>query len=93
MAEVGNWQGLCENLNVNKGLMNMLRYSSEHSYYKKSDCLKAYFNQDEAIWEEVVLAVAQYPVNNTELARNIAQKYIIHEPNQIKILTMLQCCN
>ena len=69
--------------------MDRLKYSCDHSDYKKSDCLTAYFDQGEAAWEEVVLAVAQPPVNNVDLASNIAQKYIVQESNQAKVL---QCC-
>ena len=70
----------------------MLKYSHDHPEYKKSDCLTAYFDQGEAAWEEVALAIAQYPVKNVDLARNIAQKYIIEESNRAKVLMMLQCC-
>ena len=73
--------------------MDMLKYSDQHPEYKKSDCLTSYFDQGEATWEEVVLAVAQYPVNKTDLARNIAQKYLPEGPSQANILLMLECCN
>ena len=56
------------------------------------ECLRAYFDLGEAAWEEVALAIAQYPVKNVDLARYIAQKYIIEESNLAKILIMLQCC-
>lgn len=91
VVEIGNWQGLCENLKVDRGTMNRLQYSYEHQEYKKSDCLNSYFNQGDAVWEEVILAVAQAPLNNVGLARNIAQKYL-SEPNQEKILIKLEFC-
>ena len=72
--------------------MDTFKYSNDPPEYKKSDCLNAYYDNGEAVWEEVVLAVAQDPVNKAELARNIARKYL-REPNRTKILEMLQSCN
>ena len=92
VADIGNWLGLCQSLKIVKNTIEELKFSEKHLKYKKSDCLDAYFNKGEAAWEDVVLAVAQYPVNEVELARNIAHRYL-HEPNLAIILKMLQSCN
>ena len=89
VAEIGNWQSLCENLKVDRGTMDMLKYSNDHPKIKKSDCLNAYFDKGDAVWEEVVLAVAQHPVDEVDIARNIANKYL-QEHNLAIILKLLQ---
>ena len=62
--------------------------------HKISECLTAYFDKDEAVWEEVVFAVAQprARLNKGVLARKIARRYLL-EPNEAKILKMLLTCN
>ena len=92
VAEIGNWRGLCENLKVDRGTMDMLKYSNDQPEYKKSDCLNAYFDKGDAVWEEVVLAVAQHPVDEVDIARNIANKYL-QEHNLAVILKLLKSCN
>ena len=91
-VEIGNWRSLCENLKINRGTIETLMYSNDHPEYKMSDCLIAYFDRGEAVWEEVILAVAQPPLVKDDLARKIARRYL-HKPNQAKILRMLQSCN
>ena len=46
--------------------------------HKISECLTAYFDKGEAVWEEVVFAVAQprARLNKGVLARKIARRYI-----------------
>lgn len=92
VAEIGNWQSLCENLNVNRGIMDMLKYSNRHEDHKKSDCLDAYYDKGEATWEEVILAVAHYPLRKVRLAKNIAYRYL-QKSNLTKLLEVLQSCN
>ena len=92
VAKIGNWQGLCENLDIDDGIIDHLKYSIDQPENKKSNCLKAYFDKSEAVWEEVILAIARYPLKKVGLARNIAHEYL-HEPNQAKILKVLQSCN
>ena len=91
-VEIGNWRSLCENLKINRGTIEKLMYSNDLPEYKISDCLNAYFDKGEAVWEEVILAVAQPPLVKGNLAKKIAHRYL-HETNQAKILRMLQSCN
>ena len=92
VAAIGNWQGLCENLDVDYGIIDTLKYSTDQPDTKKSNCLQAYFDKGEAVWEEVILAIARYPLKKVGLAKTIAFNYL-HEPNQEKILKMLQSCS
>jgi hypothetical protein len=92
VVEIGNWRGLCENLKINRGTIEKLKYSIDPLEYKISDCLTAYFDKGEAVWEEVILAVARPPLVKGDLARKIARRYL-NEPNQAKILTMVQSCS
>ena len=92
VMELGNWRGLCENLKINRGTIEKLKYSSDPVEYKISDCLTAYFDKGEAVWEEVIIAVARPPLVKVGLARKIAHRYL-NEPNQAKILTLLQSCS
>ena len=72
MAEIGDWETLCENLGVPKAVINALRSSSMENGIKKSRCLEAYLNTGEACWEDVVEVVADHPFHNKRLARKIA---------------------
>ena len=92
VAEIGNWLGLCENLKINTGTIEELKYSNDHAEYRISECLTRYFDKGEAVWEEVVFAVAQPRLSKGRLAKKIARTYL-HEPNQAKILKMLRTCN
>ena len=75
VAEIGNWESLCENLEVPKEVMNSLHFSTEHHQRKKRECLQAYIDLGEACWEEVVKVVANHPFHNKRLAKKIASKY------------------
>ena len=75
MAEIGDWESLCENLGVPKPVMNSLHFSIEHHQRKKRECLQAYINTGEACWEKVVKVVADHPLHNKRVAKEIASKY------------------
>ena len=75
VEEIGDWESLCENLEVPKPVMNSLHFSSEHPQRKKRECLQAYIDSGEACWEEVVKVVANNPFYNKRLAKKIASKY------------------
>ena len=75
VAEIGDWETLCENLGVPKSVINGLRYSNKQTTRKKSDCLEAYLDTDEACWEKVVTVVAEHPFNNRRLAKRITDTY------------------
>lgn len=77
VKNIGNWKGLCVNLRVAGATMNMLEYSTDNADSKKLTCLQAYFNNGEAIWEDVVRAVREYPINNNREANAIEAKYIL----------------
>ena len=92
VANIGNWQGLCENLDVDEGIVDILMFSNDQPVIKKSNCLKAYFDKGGATWEEVILAVAKYPLKKVHLAMYIAFTYL-QEPNLTKILEVLHSCD
>ena len=72
VAKVGDWTGLCLNLVVDEAKMNELKYSASVHEHKKQECLQAYLNTGEANWENVIQAVAAYPICNVKLAKEIA---------------------
>ena len=74
MAEIGDWETLCENLGVPKAVLNELRFSDKQTGRKKSECLEAYLDTDTACWEQVVKVIADFPFHNKRLARQIADK-------------------
>ena len=74
MAEIGDWESLCENLGVPKAVLNELRFSDKQTGRKKSGCLEAYLDTDNACWEQVVKVVADFPFHNKRLARQIADR-------------------
>ena len=78
VAEIGEWESLCENLGAPKAVINELRSSSMENGKKKSRCLEAYVDTGEACWEKVVEVVADYPFYNGRLAREIAGKHGVH---------------
>lgn len=78
MAEIGDWETLCENLHVPIAKINELISSSMENGKKKSRCLQAYLDTDEACWEEVVEVVADYPFYKRKLAREIADNHGVH---------------
>ena len=64
VAEIGDWESLCEKLEVPKEVMNRLRFSNKQDERKKSECLQAYFNLGEACWE-VVKVVENHPFHHS----------------------------
>ena len=71
VKDIGDWKGLCTNLDVELGTLD----SIEHSpiYDKKWECLTAYLKQGEARWSDVVRAVAM--LGNNLVAKKIAKKH------------------
>lgn len=77
---ISDWWSLYLNLKVDSTTMNLLKFSMESAEVKKRECLQAFWNTGEATWEDVVKAVAEYPINNKWVAKTIiAQKYGIRE--------------
>ena len=73
VAEIGNWEAMCERLGVHKAVLNGLRNIIDtDGTIKKSRCLEAYLNMGNACWEQVVKVVADYPFYNLKLAKEIA---------------------
>ena len=73
VAEIGNWEILCEHLGVHKAVLTGLRNIIDTDpTIKKSRCLEAYLNMGNACWEQVVKVVADYPFYNLRLAKEIA---------------------
>lgn len=73
VSDIEDWVGLCWNLDVDEGIMDRLKHSdSDTSETKKQDCLQAYWNSGEAIWETVIHAVADKPIGNIRVAKMIA---------------------
>ena len=73
VAEIGNWEILCEHLGVHNAVLNALRNIIDtDGTIKKSRCLEAYLNMGNACWEQVVKVVADYPFYNFRLAKEIA---------------------
>ena len=75
LAEIGDWQSLCTNLEVPEATINNLENEPLKNNAKKQNCLSAYFNQGKACWEEVIEVVAGHPFYNKRLATEIAKKY------------------
>ena len=73
VADIGNWEALCTNLEVDHGTMSELIYSTEQVSSKKLRCLQAYFDNGEASWEDVIQAVFDPPIRNRRVAKKIAQ--------------------
>ena len=85
VAEIGNWETLCENLGVEKAVVNRLRNMIDtDSTIKKSRCLEAYLDTGRACWEQVVKVVADYPFYNARLANNIADMQYIDYSTIVK---------
>ena len=84
MAEIGDWESLCENLGAPKPVINELRSSSMQDGKKKSRCLEDYLNTDKPCWEQVVKVVADVPFLNKRLARQIANKQNVDYSSVVK---------
>ena len=81
---VGNWRGLCLNLDVDQGIIDTLIHSPDVADIKKLECLRAYFDQSKAKWSQIVRAVAMYPVNKKRIAKNIAKGHGIEFDKLVK---------
>ena len=75
LADIGEWEPLCENLGAPKPVVNQLRDENIDSWLKKRRCLEAYINNNKnACWETVVKVVADHPFYNRRLAEKIADE-------------------
>ena len=72
VAEIGDWEALCEHLGTPQTKLKELRFSTMDIRTKKSRCLEAYLDTEKACWEHVVKVVAEYPIENKRLAKKIA---------------------
>ena len=79
MAEIGDWEALCENLGVPKAVLSDLRNMiNTDNTMKKHRCLKAYVNTGKACWEQVVKVIADNPFYNARLAKKIDNMHVVH---------------
>ena len=84
VKDIGDWQALCTNLGVDDGVLETLVHSTTTVYTKKADCLRAYFNNGEANWGDVVKAVAMHPISNKRVAKQMAKTYGLDYNNIVK---------
>ena len=78
MAEIGDWETLCENLGVHKAVLSDLHdIINTDNTIKKRRCLKAYINTGKAYWEKVVKVVDDHPFYNARLAEKIANMHVV----------------
>ncbi len=84
VSDIGDWYGLCSNLDVERGLLSELQHSNEHFSSKKIQCLEAYYDQGEATWEGLISAVSDHPIRNKRVAKELADKHGIDFKNLIK---------
>ena len=73
LAQIDEWETLCENLGVPLATLHELHSMSLPSARKKRRCLEAFLCTGHACWETVVRAVAD--CYNIKLAGKIANKY------------------
>ena len=92
VAEIGDWETLCEYLGVHRAVLNGLRYSSMQNRRKKSECLAAYIDSGQACWEHIVEVVAGYPFYNKRLTRKIADLHAIEEEGKYFVLLCITVC-
>ena len=83
VADIGDWETLCEYLDVPKHVINRLHFSNKQDQRKKSECLEVYFNSGKDCWEQVVKVVADFPFENKRLAKKIADRHGIDYSNTI----------
>ena len=77
MAEIGDWDILCEYLGVDEAIIsNLHSMINTDNTIKKHRCLKAYINLGKACWETVVKVVADHPFHNARVAKEIAQDHM-----------------
>lgn len=74
VQDIGDWEGLCINLEVAESVMSELRYTAGPGSRKKLRCLHAYFNTGESTWEELIHAVIEHPIGNKRVAKKIANE-------------------
>lgn len=86
MAEIGDWETLCENLNVPKSVVKNLLSESMEIGKKRRKCLEAYLNLGNACWETVVRVVADHPFDNKMLAKKIAAKYGVDYQTVVQLI-------
>ena len=78
MAEIGDWEALCENLGVHKAVLSNLRdMINTDNTLKKRRCLEAYIKTGKACWEKVVKVVADHPFYNARLAKRISNMHVV----------------
>ena len=65
VAEIGDWEALCEHLGTPQTKLNELRFSTMDVRTKKSRCLEAYLDTGKACWEHVVKVVVEYTLLKT----------------------------
>ena len=75
VAEVGDWEAICEHIGTPQTKLMELRFSEMDVRTKKSRCLEAYLDTGRACWEHVVKVVAEYPIENKRLAKEIADTH------------------
>ena len=79
VAEIGDWEALCEYLGVHKAVLrNLHDMINTDNTVKKCRCLEAYINTGKACWEPVVEVIADYPFYNARLTEEIANMYVVH---------------
>ena len=84
VAEIGDWEALCEHLGTPQTKLKELRFSEMDIRTKKSRCLEAYLDTGRACWEHVVKVVAEYPIENKRLAKEIADTHDIDYSGIVK---------
>ena len=84
VAEIGDWEALCEHLGTPQTKLKELRFSTMDIRTKKSRCLEAYLDTGKACWEHVVKVVAEYPIENKRLAKKIADTHGIDYSGIVK---------
>ena len=84
VAEIGDWEPLCENLGAPVPVVKQLQSDSISSGLKKRKCLEAYIGLGTACWETVVQVVADHPFYNRKLAKKIADDYGIDYSTIVK---------
>jgi len=75
VAEIGNWETLCDYLEVPKPVLNDLRFANMENTEKKRRCLEAYIDTGKACWEKVVQVVAGHPIHKPRIAKEIAVQH------------------
>ena len=79
VQDVGDWKGLCRNLDIDEGTMDsLIKNPSSPPNELKAECLTVHFNSGKARWSKVVQAVASFPIKNRKLARKIAIDMAFH---------------